>query len=469
MNFKKQITVLATVALMAVPSAFASGGRGGGNVIDVDSTPYLMDLVSRAVCDWKKGSEFVSELPELQNALKKLSRLDWYFAHDLEQEIGALSFCMTGELYTVNPYDRFSIVRRPVGEKVRQAAYRLDENAYIDSEIFNRMNAENRAMLIVHETMHSYLDMRTHERGLKLRSMVKVIDQVRKGEIVTRAKLHFAMEKNEILFPTSVEALDGKKDVLMFLKSSLPEQIATIKKTLKPETLADLNPEMIEFLAPWDRKILKRGGNVKILMEAMIATLQESTPEEIAKIIDLKLYDKLDPVMVALSGFYSLDKDQKSAVMKTKRFDGFVQSGLQHLANIKLSQEDFLIMADDMMKELGVSDVTEGKIPLLRLDPVKELPVSLAWLPELMIVLFENGQSKRLTENEIFYRALGLKNQKEAVQKMTVKIEREKSYAVERLSILSEALVKALLENLSHRLDVMSFEKLKQEIKMDRF
>jgi hypothetical protein len=52
---------------------------------------------------------------------------------------------------------------------------------------------------------------------------------------------------------------------------------------------------------------------------------------------------------------------------------------------------------------------------------------------------------------------------------MTVKIEREKGYAIERLNILSEALVKALLENLSHRLDVTTFQMLKQEIKMDRF
>jgi hypothetical protein len=469
MNMKKQMAVLATVALMGLPSAFASGGRGGGNVIDVDSTPYLMDLVSRAVCDWKKGSEFVAELPELRNALNKLARLDWYFAHDLEQEIGTLSFCMTGPLYSVNPYDRDSLVRRPMGELVKQVAYRLYENAYVDTEIFEKMNAENRAMLIVHETMHSYLDMGTFERGLKLRSMVKAIDKVTKGEIVTRAKLHLAMEKNEIIFPTSVEALEGKRDVLMFLKSSLPEQIATIKKTLKPETLAELNPEIIEFLAPWDRKLLKRGGNIRILMDAMLATLQESTPEEIAKIIDLKLYDNLDPVMVALTGFYSLDKDQKSSVMKTKRFDGFVKSGIEHIANIKLTQDDFLIMADEMMKELGVSDSSEGKIPLLGLEPVKELPMGLTWLPELMIVLLENGQIKRLTENDSFYRALGLKNQKDAVQKMTVKIEREKEYAVERLSILSEALVKALLDNLSHRLDVRSFEKLKQEIKMDRF
>jgi hypothetical protein len=469
MKLKKQLAVLATVAIMAVPSAFASGGRGGGNVIDVDSTPYLMDLVSRAVCDWKKGSEFVTELPELQNTLTKLARLDWYFAHDLEQEIGALSFCMTGELYTVNPYDRESLVRRPVGERVRQVAYRLNENAYIDTEIFERMNAENRAMLIIHETMHSYLDMNTFERGLKIRSMVKVIDQVRRGQIVTRAKLHFAMEKNEILFPTSVEALEGKKDVLTFLKSPINDQIALIKKTLKPETLADITPEQIELLAPWDRKLLKRGGNIRLLVDAMIATFQESTPEEISKIIDLKLYTDLDPVMAALTGFYSLDKDQKAAVMKTKRFDGFVQSGVQQIANIKLSQDEFLIMADDRMKELGTSDVAEGKIPLLRLEPVKDLPQSLIWLPELMILLFENGQIKRLTDNEIFYRALGLKNQKEAVQKITVKIEREKGYAIERLNILSEALVKALLENLSHRLDVTTFQMLKQEIKMDRF
>lgn len=472
MKVFKFLAVLATGAVLSVSSTFAgaegSGTRGGGHVIDVDSTPYLMDLVTKAVCEWKEGSEFVKELPSLRVTLDKLARLDWYFARDLEKEIGELNFCLTGPLYKIPAHEYYSVARRPRGEETRQAAYRLYGDAFIDADIFEKMNGTNKAMLIIHETMHSYLRMGMYDRALKLRSMVKVIDQVRKGEIMSRKKLHYSMEMNEISFPQTVEALDKNKEAVLFLTGSLRERIQMIQKVLKPETLMDLG-NSFDLLAPWDQQLIGVNGKLGIFTEALSALVQNSTPGEIAKILDKKEFVNINPAGLVITELEMLNQEQKNAVLKSMSFSRLLTDGFNELLEAKVSYGDYLILASKELQEMASLNSEKEVTPLVSLKPVKTLPLKLAWLANTMLILEGEKSLEMITKNEDFYTALGLKNQKRQVQELALKIERERSVALESLDILSASLLKALEEALKTRSDEVTVNKIMKQINVNNF
>lgn len=472
MKVSKFLAVLATGAVLSVSSTFAgaegSGTRGGGHVIDVDSTPYLMDLVTKAVCEWKEGSEFVKELPSLRVTLDKLARLDWYFARDLEKEIGDLNFCLTGPLYKIPAHEYYSVARRPRGEETRQAAYRLYGDAFIDADIFEKMNGTNKAMLIIHETMHSYLRMGMFDRALKLRSMVKVIDQVRKGEIMSRKKLHYAMEMNEISFPQTVESLDKSKEAVLFLTGSLSERIQMIQKTSKPEVLMDLG-NSFDLLAPWDQSLISKNGKLGIFAEALSALMQNSTPAEIIKILDKKEYEKVNPAGLVIAELEMLSKEQKNAVLNSNSFARLLKDGFNELLQAKVSYGDYLILASQELQEIASENSEKDGAALVSLRPVKALPLALAWIANTMVVLEAESSLEMITKNEDFYTAFGLKNQKNQVLGLALKIERERAVALETLDILSESLVKALEESLKKRTNEDTANKIIKQINVNNF
>lgn len=474
MKISKQIMCLiagVTLSFTAVAKteSVGSGTRGGGHSIDVDSTPFLMDLVTKAVCEWKKGDELIAELPSIQKTLEKLNRLDWYFSADLKDAISNMNFCLTGPLYTVPAYEFNSVTTHPAGERTRQAGYRLYENAYIDHDIFESMNEDNKGMLIIHETMHSYLAMNTVDRSLKLRSMVKTLDKVRKGEIVTRGKLHYDMQMNDIMFPLNVDQLDGKKEAVMFLKGSMDYKKKALLRTIKLEELINLTPSQVLALSEWDASLFESTVlRNTILKDALIATMQTLSPNELETFLNEKELKKLSLVKTALNDFYAFSKDQQLAILSSGQFNKMLNSGFDEILNERLLTTDFLVVASPEFQEIVTGKGLEAT-PVVRLTKALEFPQRLNWLIETMIILQENKSLNVLTSNEKFYRALGLKNQKEQLQNSETRIEREKSVALESLDNLSKALVDLLLNKLRNRVDAETYSEMVKNINLNNF
>lgn len=470
MNFSKTLSVLMTSAfLTGLAPSFAhdgggSGTRGGGHVIDVDSTPYLMDLVTRAVCDWNQGREVINSIPSLKIALDQIGKLNWYLARDLEREIAYLNFCMAGPLWKVPAIEDDSLIRPGASEKTRQAAYRLNSEVYVDADILHGMDAANQAMLIIHEVMHTYIPMNTPDRAMKLRSMVKTLDQVRRGQIVTRQKLKYAMEMNNMAFPHDVDVLDVVKGKIMFLTASLAEQVRTFRSHPNPKSLFILTPWQLEALTKADQQLVVETSVEDIIM----SIFQDSTPEKITELLDNKIYQSFDAIKIAFTNIRTLNIEQQKAVLKSKSYAAIVTSGFDDLLQADLSYKNFLIQASpELQSYSATSALTE--MPLLDLKPVSKLPQKLMWLVETMILASHAGVLKDITESEAFYKSLGLKNQKAKVLAMEIRYERERVFALKQLIGFSTALIDELMNEIAQRTEASDFDAIKKQIKFNKF
>lgn len=443
-----------------------SGVRGGGHVVDVNSTPYLMDLVSQSVCQWEKGNQIIKKLPTLSLVLNKLEKLDWYFAMDLKDEINHLNFCMTGNLYTVSPYDYGSVVVGSRSERPRQAAYRLYDNVYIDLEILNRMPESNRAMLIVHEAMHAYLSMYTYERTLKLRSMVNAIDKVRNDEIVTRKDLHYAMEMNEINFPLTVGALDRSKVAISFFKSNFETQKKMLIESKTPESLIEMSDLQSKNLSSWDYEVFGQTYKRRnILKDALLYTMKDLSESELDKFINEKELKYLNLSQIALADLYLFSEEAKNIIFKSKPFKLSVDLGLSNIVYEQLQVKEFLVTASPEFQRLVIgNEEATSDMPVIKMEKAAKLPDGLAWLPEMIVVLHGNNSLDILVQNELFFKALGLKNQILQVRGMETKLQREKVVVLERLEMLSRALVKSLLSALDSKTDKETYEDIVKKL-----
>lgn len=473
MKFSTQalcLTIGAALSFNVFATSTGSGVRGGGQTIDIDSTPYLMDLVSKSVCEWKQGSEFINELPALKDTLKKLDQLDWYFSADLRDELSSLNFCMTGPLYKVSPYDYNSVVNPAPGEVTKQAGYRLYENAYIDNDNFIRMNDVNKAMLIIHETMHSYLSMNIEDRSLKLRSMVKALDKVRSGEISTREKLHYNMSRNEIMFPLSVGSLEKRKTAVLFLKSSTDYKRKAILNTANLDDLINLQDWESIALTPWDNYKFGRDYQRSLILRTdLVDVMKNLSVSELDSFLKVKNLRRVNLALVAMNDFYLFSDEQKKIILESDKLASLIDSGLDEILNEKLASKNYLITASGNFKDLttNLDDVQEG--PVVDLSRAQTLPRRLMWLAIMMETLQENQSLSTLTANEKFYTALGLKNQKAQVQTMEVKIERERKVALTTLGNLSNGLVTALLEQLKKSMSAYEYNEILKQIDLNNF
>ena len=143
-----------------------------------------------SVCENKDGTELRKENPEIDRILGRLARLDWYFAAGLKFEIDQLQVCMTRELIRLRDRDWSSVIEyRP--KELEQAAIRfLDSyDVYLNKEIYASLSSRDRAYLIVHEAIHSFIPSDAPRRSERVREAVKAISKVDSGAIGNAAKL----------------------------------------------------------------------------------------------------------------------------------------------------------------------------------------------------------------------------------------------------------------------------------------
>ncbi|MBP9682855.1 MAG: hypothetical protein KBD76_15755 [Bacteriovorax sp.] len=456
------IGTILSLNLYAANHSVGSGTRGGGHVVDIDSTPYLMDLVSNSVCDWKNGADLLEELPYLKTTINKLSALDWYFAADLKKEIEFINFCFTGPLYRV-PTNDWGTVVRPTTEKVQQAGYRLYGSAYIDRDIYAKMNERNESMLILHEVMHSYFDMDTLDRPLKLRSMIKVLDQVGQGSLRLREKLHYNMEMNEVMFPTLVRFLDPKKNVVLFLTGNIDDQIRAIKEVKKPEDLIDLSNDQVNSLVSWDReRVSSMDARMSLLIEALSVMMIESNVNELKELLDNKEYKEINPVGIALRSFGLMSNEKKEVILKSAYFGNILKHELEKIRDAKIRISEYLLMASpelQIISEPKGQNQTNKDLPLVSLRPQGKLSSSLMWIVEVIIFLKQNNQLELMNKEDLS-KVLKLENQKQFVESSQIKIEREKNLALSVLEQLSLSLTENILSEIKKRVDEETFNKI---------
>ncbi|MFK8137222.1 MAG: hypothetical protein AB8E15_02575 [Bdellovibrionales bacterium] len=446
--------LLAITSLLTVSISYAGKASGGGDIIDInlgdEQKVELYDLVSKYTCDWKTGEQVINENPEYVRLLKKVSLLDWYFARDFLEETKSLMFCFTDSLLPVFQYYRTN----PDHRETRKGAFRLGNNVYWDKS--NGLSSTSKSLLIVHEVMHSYIDMDWlfELRYVRLTSMVKSFQRVATGEIDTRRKLHIQMIGNEILFPLEVDLLDRSRDQLEFLLAPVKIRAELILGADRPEDLADFNMDLIDSLSVWDRNYLTRHGVWNIFSQSLREALVISSTSSFSDLLS-KDFSIHQPVLLALN----LEGEFPPAKLQILHNSSNLRNLFnQSFHNLKTSP---IIASDGIAKRAIISPEFLNYI-----HSSNKVRMTLSSLnPEHMVLNYEllalakqisNWINRGLWEpvnelvlnNNNFYDSFGLKSQIKSLEEIPSLIRREKLLSMSNLLRARDKLIDIFIENI---------------------
>ncbi len=171
------------------------GTKGGGEVVDIDSRPVLKDLRDKSNCSWKTLSAFAESVPELKVVNEKVKAVSWPLYQGFLQDTGTLKVCETeGDLIQLDSDDLDKVVVFVLNGK--QVAIRVNDMIFVSMPIYRKMSGLNRAYLLIHEMMHSFIPMDTPQRIQKVKSMTAKIEElVSKGMDEKEFALQIEMNK----------------------------------------------------------------------------------------------------------------------------------------------------------------------------------------------------------------------------------------------------------------------------------
>jgi len=227
------------------------GTRGGGKAVLEGYHFALPDLLDPKSCKWVHGSDLldgtldgldIPAVPEAKATLAKIAALDWYFEVALEREIRSLDFCFTTYLrpYITEDDPRFSHMTPYYFSNQVQAGIRDEGFVFANLPVFKQMDSTTRVFFLIHETMHSFVDMDDHLHNTHVRYFDNALSRVDSGEIRSRSLLHAAMQGNNIQFPLTVDALDKDRDLITFILEDANQ---------RRDTIID-SPDLGRLLAP---------------------------------------------------------------------------------------------------------------------------------------------------------------------------------------------------------------------------
>jgi len=353
-------TLAAILLLLLTSTLFAkegTGTRGGGYVIDVNGTPRLFDIVSNETCRWVTGEDLLTlENLKLQEALDKISEVDWYFAHELSLELRYLKYCFTGDLFKL-PLEPDPIIKEDIRNffKLNQAGIRYLSKVFISKKIFQELNYPwDRELFIIHEVMHSYLSYNwdVPTRRIRLESMVATIGKVLRGELKSRKDFHFQMESNDIKFPRTVDNFDQYKEQIIYLTETRSVKEKMLLNSNSPESLINLPIENLKkYLAPWDQEIVSNYVFNSLIEDLSFVMINGSISD--FKNIVTKEYKKINPVFLAFSNYNWLSSSKFQFVLESNQLQNNILSSIKSIENQKLTFTDFRIKANAEIQTLG--------------------------------------------------------------------------------------------------------------------
>jgi hypothetical protein len=414
--------ILSTLLACLAPLAHADteGTRGGGESVDKNGMPILRDIVDPATCDFRSGVDVFAQNPTVAKILAKVAKLDWYFAFDMQRQMEALNFCFTSDLLRVNtsdnPADR--VTDPDSAGPTQQAGIRSGDDVFIETSVFEQMSPTSQALLLIHETTHTYLPMDTVRRNFKLRSMVKAISDVYAGKISTRNALHLAMSENSINFPLFVDQLDPIKDFVMLVIGDEATEAAILSSATDLDSLMSTALPDPSLLTEDDAVTFAQVASDRY--EAILAPVCEAKDEDL--ITQLASEAKsFDPAMACLSdSVVRSDTDYVKFLVDHAHLAQSLQSALRELAEAQISFQDYRIMITSDVSGISASPKDSRPVrPLSELLPVsassaKHLGSEFRSLIEILALEAKVGDIDtaiaQTGQSDLFYQALSVKS-----------------------------------------------------------
>lgn len=296
-------------------SAQGAGVRGGGEV----SRGELYDLVSPYTCTWVNGNQMIRENKEVVGLLNKVSRLDWYFAASILNEIRQLKFCKTSQLLPVlkkiNPSPGKSYFKE-------RAAFRLGNEVWWDVDLAATLPAKSRAWLLIHESLHTWMEYNIDSAFYyqNLWSTVVTLNKVVEGMIKTLDEMYFQLEQNLVRFPRHVRSIDIQtRRVLEFIFSSESAKSQAILNSKNPEQLIQLNtplpPQIRAALLTQDAMKLESQFDLESQLLASIQSIMKNGTLDNFKSLFKKTYTRINPLALALAIFDQLKSDKQKELI----------------------------------------------------------------------------------------------------------------------------------------------------------
>jgi hypothetical protein len=439
---------------------------GGGQIVDIDSTPYLLDMVTKAVCDPKSGEQVIAEHPDFENRIiKALRKVDWYFANDLLAEAKSLSYCFTGPLYKERPVDWGSPVRPPKQKGVKQAGYRLDGVIYIDDTIFSDKNTPEftRTDLILHETMHSYFPMDLFNRQFFLRSMDAKIGEVISGKIRTTKEFHYDMSSFGVDFPLTVEHLEPYHSVIDFLLSTPSAQEKTLADISEIDSILDLPVSIVGQLTWQNQSFLASNPPRFQLEQALVSLMTDASTNEFAEILRDPRFVRLHPLTLALSNMYSLSPEKQKMILSGNLRNQIYDDLFASIENATLSkQTDGRTVLDAKASQALGS--YQGATPVLGLPMPLGLPPDFRALANLLVTYAKNQNWDYVISfagaGSPFDKVMSLQKISDEVSKAQFTYLLETKKANDRVALISQTLIQEMSEYLENALNHDDFVKL---------
>lgn len=431
---------LVPLLLMLSMSSFAGEKGNGGETVDVNGIPRLRDLVETTNCSWVSGTDVMAQNPLTAEALRRVGRLDWYFAAELKQEILDLDYCLTGNLVRVDTSDIENLVA-VYETRTGQVAIRFNRQVYINEGMMNRMPEIDRAMLVIHEAMHSYLGRHEVMRNQKLRSQIQSIYKVFQGQIATTESLHKQMENNSIQFPrTSKILLPLKEAVLLVIGTPAEKREIVFKSKSLKVLLANVKKINPRLLTPWHAELLNGSELVNLSYQGIMA-------EDIALLE--KLLSEKEFELDVYSMLFTHPAVQESEILRDYvqrrgHAEEFMRVFLAQLAqkSVKADAEGRLVI--NGMELLAQNGIQGNTLSFTALDALRDgemHPRMKAYLALINTVIATNDPivlSNLVHENPAFYAAFSVIAIQDGVKAMDSTFGLEKTTALRKIDTLLE-------------------------------
>jgi hypothetical protein len=155
--------MLLLLTLMLSLNCFAQGGisTGGGNggqTVYIGNNAYLRDIVENNNCTWKNYTQIVETTPKLFFILNQLHSLNPSFNLRIKEEMKKLGYCFTNKRLPYLQYNNSDDLHIFPNQEFDQVAINDSGIVFVDTNIFDKMDAENKAYLFMHEAAHELFD-----------------------------------------------------------------------------------------------------------------------------------------------------------------------------------------------------------------------------------------------------------------------------------------------------------------------
>ncbi len=439
---KRVISIIAILA--ALPTISFAGGsdgtRGGGEIVWTNGEGHLRDLVDPSVCENKMGTEIRAENREIDRVLGKLAELDWYFAAGLKREISLLDVCFTKRLVRVPTKDWDSVIVYEPHPKDQAAIRFIDSHdVYVNRDYYEEMPVRDRAYLMVHEAMHSFISLTAPHRNESVRLAVKTIERAANGEIKSSKILHAALDRASVNYPWTAVKLREYRAGIEFALGDISEQRNSILVSNDIDGLFRIDTQKIagliapDHIADLYKNPADRAGSI----------LEESG-------VDFALLDKVvnsnvtafDPLTVAFSTSAANENSEYQARIIASRA---MQAGplfFQKMLDKSLRVENYRIVGNGGYYLLGIApspQSTTQPTPALAVRPysvaeLESVPSEVFGFFRLIGNLAKRGDAgleavRILTSNnDAFYTAFSVRDLERQLTEISAPIAREKSY-----------------------------------------